>query len=57
MLGRFFRLIWGDDVERALKPLLITGNYDVLWIGVTALETLLAWADPLAGRLRAARAA
>lgn len=46
MLGRFFRLIWGDDVERALKPLLIAGNYDVLWIGVTALgalETLLAW--------------
>jgi hypothetical protein len=37
--------------------LLITGNYDVLWIGVTALETLLAWADPLAGRLRAGRAA
>ncbi len=25
MLARAFRLIWGDDVERALKPLLIVG--------------------------------
>lgn len=25
MLGRFFRLIWGDDVERALRPLLLVG--------------------------------
>ena len=25
MLGRAFRLIWGDDVERALRPLLVVG--------------------------------
>jgi predicted MFS family arabinose efflux permease len=47
MLGRFFRLIWGDDVERALKPLLIVGFAGSLagsatwtFIGIWAVDEL-----------------
>jgi predicted MFS family arabinose efflux permease len=47
MLGRFFRLIWGDDVERALKPLLIVGFAGSLagsatwtFVGIWAVDEL-----------------
>jgi predicted MFS family arabinose efflux permease len=47
MLRRFFRLIWGDDVERALKPLLIVGFAGSLagsatwtFVGIWAVDEL-----------------
>jgi hypothetical protein len=47
MRGRFFRLIWGDDVERALKPLLIVGFAGSLagsatwtFVGIWAVDEL-----------------
>ena len=47
MLGRAFRLIWGDDVERALRPLLFVGFAGSLagsaawtFIGIWAVDEL-----------------
>jgi hypothetical protein len=48
VLGRAFRLIWGDDVERALRPLLIVGFVGSLagsacwtFVGIWAIDDLL----------------
>jgi predicted MFS family arabinose efflux permease len=45
--GRFFRLIWGDDMERALRPLLIVGFAGSLagsacwtFVGIWAVDAL-----------------
>jgi predicted MFS family arabinose efflux permease len=47
VLGRAFRLIWGDDVERALRPLLIVGFVGSLagsacwtFVGIWAIDEL-----------------
>jgi predicted MFS family arabinose efflux permease len=47
VLGRAFRLIWGDDVERALRPLLIVGFVGSLagsacwtFVGIWAIDAL-----------------
>jgi predicted MFS family arabinose efflux permease len=47
MPGRLFRLIWGDDVERALRPLLIVGFVGSLggsacwtFVGIWAIDEL-----------------
>ena len=47
MLGRAFRLIWGDDVDRALRPLLIVGFVGSMagsacwtFIGIWAIDEL-----------------
>jgi predicted MFS family arabinose efflux permease len=47
VLGRLFRLIWGDDVERALRPLLIVGFVGSLagsacwtFVGIWAVDEL-----------------
>jgi predicted MFS family arabinose efflux permease len=47
MLGRLFRLIWGDDVERALRPLLVVGFAGSLagsatwtFVGIWAIDRL-----------------
>jgi predicted MFS family arabinose efflux permease len=47
MLGRLLRLIWGDDVERALRPILIVGFAGSLagsaawtFIGIWAVDEL-----------------
>ncbi len=47
MLGRLFRLIWGDEVERALRPLLIVGFVGSLggsacwtFVGIWAIDEL-----------------
>src|SRR5215210_3754037 len=47
MLARAFRLIWGDDVERALKPLLvvgfagsIAGSASWTFVGIWAVDEL-----------------
>ena len=47
MRGRFFRLNWGDDVERALKPLLIVGfagslagSATLTFVGIWAVDEL-----------------
>ena len=43
MLGRFFRLIWGDEVQAALRPLLIVGFAGSL-AGSTAWTFIGIWA-------------
>jgi predicted MFS family arabinose efflux permease len=47
MLGRAFRLIWGDEVERALRPLLVVGFAGSLagsacwtFVGIWAIDEL-----------------
>lgn len=47
MPGRLFRLIWGDDVERALRPLLVVGFVGSLggsacwtFVGIWAIDEL-----------------
>lgn len=47
MLGRAFRLIWGDDVERALRPLLVVGFVGSMagsacwtFVGIWAIDEL-----------------
>lgn len=47
MLGRAFRLIWGDDVDRALRPLLIVGFVGSMagsacwtFVGIWAIDEL-----------------
>jgi MFS family permease len=47
MMGRAFRLIWGDDVERAMRPLLIvgfagslTGSACWTFVGIWAIDEL-----------------
>ena|SRR5918995_3611528 len=47
MLGRLLRLIWGDDVERSLRPILIVGFAGSLagsaawtFIGIWAIDEL-----------------
>ena len=47
MLGRLLRMIWGDDVEPALRPLLIVGFAGSLagsacwtFIGIWAIDEL-----------------
>ena len=47
MLGRLFRLIWGDDVEASLRPLLIVGFAGSLagsacwtFVGIWAIDQL-----------------
>jgi predicted MFS family arabinose efflux permease len=47
VLGRAFRLIWGDDVERALRPLLVVGFVGSLagsacwtFVGIWAIDEL-----------------
>ncbi len=47
MLGRLLRLIWGDDVDRALRPILIVGFAGSLagsaawtFIGIWAIDEL-----------------
>jgi hypothetical protein len=47
MLGRVLRLIWGDDVDRALRPILIVGFAGSLagsaawtFIGIWAVDEL-----------------
>ena len=54
MLGRLFRLIWGDDVERALRPLLIVGFVGSLggsacwtFVGIWAIDELQASSSQL----------
>lgn len=47
MLGRAFRMIWGDDVELALRPLLVVGFAGSLagsaawtFVGIWAVDEL-----------------
>lgn len=54
MPGRLFRLIWGDDVERALRPLLIVGFVGSLggsacwtFVGIWAIDELEASSSQL----------
>jgi predicted MFS family arabinose efflux permease len=49
VLGRAFRLIWGDDVERALRPLLVVGFVGSMagsacwtFVGIWAIDELAA---------------
>jgi predicted MFS family arabinose efflux permease len=62
--GRFFRLIWGDDVDSALRPVLfvsVLGSlaFSSVWsfVGIWAIEALGASAAQLGGAFAAASVA